>query len=249
MKLIDNKAVKITVPNEVAGLIQKHIPKATVVETRENLSDILVYWGIDEMIKLNQLVTFKKPLPSPITRDYKWSGRFQPFDHQKVTSEFLSTHTRAFCFNEAGTGKTSSVLWACDYLMNEKKIKRVLVVCPLSIMTSAWKNDIYNTCVHRVPGVAYGTADQRRLIIDNPQYEFVIINYDGVNIVKDAIKEANFDLVVIDEANAYKTVTTARWKTLAKILRPETRLWMLTGTPASQSPVDAYGLARLVCPR
>jgi hypothetical protein len=64
MKLIDNKAVKITVPNEVAGLIQKHIPKATVVETRENLSDILVYWGIDEMIKLNQLVTFKKPLPS-----------------------------------------------------------------------------------------------------------------------------------------------------------------------------------------
>jgi hypothetical protein len=132
--------------------------------------------------------------------------------------------------------------------MNEKKIKRVLVVCPLSIMTSAWKNDIYNTCVHRVPGVAYGTADQRRLIIDNPQYEFVIINYDGVNIVKDAIKEANFDLVVIDEANAYKTVTTARWKTLAKILRPETRLWMLTGTPASQSPVDAYGLARLVCP-
>ena len=248
MKLIDNKAVKITVPNEVAGLIQKHIPKATVVETRENLSDILVYWGIDEMIKLNQLVTFKKPLPSPITRDYKWSGRFQPFDHQKVTSEFLSTHTRAFCFNEAGTGKTSSVLWACDYLMNEKKIKRVLVVCPLSIMTSAWKNDIYNTCVHRVPGVAYGTADQRRLIIDNPQYEFVIINYDGVNIVKDAIKEANFDLVVIDEANAYKTVTTARWKTLAKILQPETRLWMLTGTPASQSPVDAYGLARLVCP-
>lgn len=248
MKLIDNKAVKITVPNEVAGLIQKHIPKATVVETRANLSDILVYWGIDEMIKLNQLVTFKKPLPSPITRDYKWSGRFQPFDHQKVTSEFLSTHSKAFCFNEAGTGKTSSVLWACDYLMNEKKIKRVLVICPLSIMTSAWKNDIYNTCVHRVPGVAYGSAEQRKLIIDNPQYEFVIINYDGVNIVKDAIKEANFDLIVIDEANAYKTVTTARWKTLAKLLQPETRLWMLTGTPASQSPVDAYGLARLVCP-
>jgi SNF2 family DNA or RNA helicase len=248
MELIDNKAVKITVPNDTATRIQGHISKASVTQVRGDFADVLVYWGLDEMIKLNELVTFKKPLPSPIVRDYKWTGRFQPLDHQKVNSEFLSTHTRAFCFNEAGTGKTSSVLWAADYLMNEGKIKRVLVICPLSIMTSAWKNDIYNTCIHRVPGVAYGTADDRRLIINNPQYEFVIINYDGVAIVKDDIKKANFDLIVVDEANAYKSVTTTRWKTLNKILEPSTKLWMLTGTPASQSPVDAFGLARLVCP-
>jgi SNF2 family DNA or RNA helicase len=248
MELIDNKAVKITVPNDTATRIQGHISKASVTQVRGDFADVLVYWGLDEMIKLNELVIFKKPLPSPIVRDYKWTGRFHPFDHQKVTSEFLSTHTRAFCFNEAGTGKTSSVLWAADYLMNEGKIKRVLVICPLSIMTSAWKNDIYNTCIHRVPGVAYGTADDRRLIINNPQYEFVIINYDGVAIVKDDIKKANFDLIVVDEANAYKSVTTTRWKTLNKILEPSTKLWMLTGTPASQSPVDAFGLARLVCP-
>lgn len=248
MDLIDNKALKLTVPNDTCKLIQDHIPKAKVTEERKNLSDIVVYWGIDEMIKLNQLVLFNKPLPSPITRDYKWTGRFHPFEHQKQTSEFLSTHTRAFCFNEAGTGKTSSVLWASDYLMNEGKIKRVLVICPLSIMTSAWKNDIYNTCIHRVPGVAHGTPDDRRAIINNPNYEFVIINYDGVAIVKEDIKKAKFDLIVVDEANAYKTVSTARWKTLNSILEPSTKLWMLTGTPASQSPVDAYGIAKLVCP-
>jgi len=248
MELIENKALKITVPHEMVPAIQEHIAKVTVVEVRQQVTALVVYWGIDEMITLNKLCAFAQPLPSPITRDYKWSGRFQPFDHQKVTSEFLSTQTRAFCFNEAGTGKTSSVLWASDYLMNEGKIKRVLVICPLSIMTSAWKNDIYNTCVHRVPGVAYGNADQRRAIINNTQYEFVIINYDGVAIVKQDIIDANFDLIVVDEANAYKSVSTSRWKTLNKILKPETRLWMLTGTPASQSPVDAYGLARLVSP-
>jgi SNF2 family DNA or RNA helicase len=248
MELIDNKAVKITVPNDVSTVIQKHIERAEIIGTRGNLTDVLVYWGIDEMTQLNKLFLFGKPLPSPITRDYEWTGRFKPFKHQKTTSEFLSIQERAFCFNEAGTGKTSSVLWACDYLMNLGKIKRVLIICPLSIMTSAWKNDIYNTCIHRIPGEAYGTADDRRLIINNPRYEFVIINYDGVAIVKDDIINANFDLVVIDEANAYKSVTTTRWKTLHKILKPETKLWMLTGTPASQSPVDAYGLARLVCP-
>jgi|TARA_R100001460_G_scaffold28050_4_gene56276 SNF2 family DNA or RNA helicase len=248
MEILENVAVKLTVPNTVVPVIQEHLKKFKVLETRETLSDVVVKWGLDEMTLLTDLLNFKKSPPSPITRDYKWSGRFQPFDHQKVTSEFFSINRRAFCFNEAGTGKTSSVLWAADYLMNESKIKRVLVICPLSIMTSAWKNDIYNTCIHRVPGVAYGSAEDRRAIINNTQYEFVIINYDGVNIVRDDIANANFDLIVVDEANAYKSVTTKRWKTLAKILKPETRLWMMTGTPASQSPEDAFGLARLVCP-
>ena len=248
MEILENVAVKLTVPNAVVPAIQERIKKFKVLDTGETMSDVVIRWGLDEMTLLSDLLNFKKFPPSPIVRDYKWSGRFHPFDHQKTTSEFFSVNRRAFCFNEAGTGKTSSVLWASDYLMNEGKIKRVLVICPLSIMTSAWKNDIYNTCIHRTPGVAYGSAEDRRAIINNTQYEFVIINYDGVNIVRDDIAKANFDLIVVDEANAYKSVTTKRWKTLAKILKPETRLWMMTGTPASQSPEDAFGLARLVCP-
>jgi SNF2 family DNA or RNA helicase len=69
-----------------------------------------------------------------------------------------------------------------------------------------------------------------------------------VPIVEDDIAKANFDMVVIDEANAYKTATTTRWRTLNRIVKPNMWLWMLTGTPASQSPLDAYGLAKLVNP-
>lgn len=49
--------------------------------------------------------------------------------------------------------------------------------------------------------------------------------------------------------NAYKNASTARWKALARILTKDTYLWMMTGSPASQSPEDAFGLARLVCPQ
>jgi SNF2 family DNA or RNA helicase len=152
-----------------------------------------------------------------------------------------------FCFNEAGTGKTSSVIWAADYLMTQKQIKRVLVICPLSIMYSAWQADIFKTAMHRTVAVAYGDANKRKKII-NGEYEFVIINFDGVGIVREEISKVGFDLIVIDEANAYKTVSTNRWKTLAKLITPSTKLWMLTGTPASQSPLDAFGLARLINP-
>jgi SNF2 family DNA or RNA helicase len=96
-------------------------------------------------------------------------------------------------------------------------------------------------------GVAYGSKEKRIKII-NSDAEFVIINFDGVNIVEKEIADANFDMVVVDEANAYKTASTARWKSLNKIVKPNTWLWMLTGTPASQSPLDAYGLAKLLSP-
>ena len=248
MEIIENSAVKFIAPTHIVDSIINNIEKSEVLEQKGNLSEVLVYWGLDEMTRLNQLVSFRNNLPSPITRDYNWPGLYKPFEHQRVTSEFLSINHRAFCFNEAGTGKTSSVLWAADYLMKQGKVKRVLIICPLSIMYSAWQGDVFNTCMHRTVAVAHGTAEKRTKII-NGEYEFVIINYDGVNVVRDAISKADFDLIVIDEANAYKTITTSRWKTLAKILKPSTRLWMLTGTPASQSPVDAYGLARLVCPQ
>jgi hypothetical protein len=53
---------------------------------------------------------------------------------------------------------------------------------------------------------------------------------------------------LVHNCNSYANVSTRRWKTLAKILTPKTYLWMMTGTPAAQSPLHAYGLAKLVNP-
>ena len=56
-------------------------------------------------------------------------------------------------------------------------------------------------------------------------------------------------LIVVDEANAYKNVQTKRWKTLKGLIAENTWLWMMTGTPAAQSPTDAYGLAKMTVPQ
>lgn len=77
----------------------------------------------------------------------------------------------------------------------------------------------------------------------------MVINYDGVEIVRDVIANGGFDLIIVDEATHYKNPQTKRWKTLQSLLKPDTWLWMMTGTPAAQSPLDAYGLAKLVNPK
>ena len=245
MNIVEDQAVRFKIESSKVSLITDYLERSQVLEDNGKEADVLVYWGIEEMQRLVKVCGDK--VPSPIQRDYKWPGMYTPFKHQETTAAFLSLQDRAFCFNEAGTGKTSSVIWAADYLMSQGLIKRVLIICPLSIMYSAWQADIFKTSMHRSVAVAYGDAEKRKKII-NGVYEFVIINYDGVSIVADEINKLGFDLIVVDEANAYKTATTKRFKTLSKILKPSTKLWMLTGTPASQSPLDAYGLARLVSP-
>lgn len=182
--------------------------------------------------------------------EYEWPRPpgFAPFAHQKITAEFLASQRKAFCFNEQGTGKTASVIWAVDYLMKLGLVKRVLVICPLSIMKSAWQADLFKFAIHRRVAVAHGSAKKRKEIVDAGA-EFVIVNFDGVGIIKKQIIEGGFDLIVVDEASAYKNSQTVRWKDLRDLARVVKGLWMLTGTPAAQSPVDAYGLAKLVNPQ
>lgn len=239
MQIIDNKALLLTLrdPTKVTSVI----PKSKIVGDHK----VAVHWGLDEAQVLKNLKI--KNVPSPILKEYDWPGLHAPFDHQKTTAAFLTLNKRAFCLNEQGTGKTGSVIWAADYLMKKGRIRRVLVVCPLSIMDSAWRADLFKFAMHRSVDVAYGSADKRKEVIAS-QAEFVVVNFDGLEIIAEDVANGGFDLVVVDEANAYKNVQTKRWKVLNKLLRPDTWLWMLTGTPAAQSPVDAYGLAKLVNP-
>jgi SNF2 family DNA or RNA helicase len=238
LEIIDNKALllKLRHPQQVTTVI----PKSREVGTNR----VLVRWGVDETHVLKNM---NINVPSPINGRYDWPGQYRPFQHQKNTSAFLTMNRKAFCFNEQGTGKTASAIWASDFLIKQGSIKRVLVICPLSIMDSAWRSDLFSFAMHRTVDIAYGPADKRRRII-NGGAEYIIINYDGVAIVADDIANGGFDLIIVDEATHYKNAQTTRWKTLNKILKPHMWLWMMTGTPAAQSPVDAYGLAKLINP-
>jgi SNF2 family DNA or RNA helicase len=253
MQVEDNVILKTVLPTPLATKVLSNLSQSELLHDLGNVQKVAVYWGYQEAEMLAKYMDEHRPLvdlpevPSPILRDYDWPGIYKPFNHQKTTASFLSIRPRAFCFNEAGTGKTSAAIWAADYLMKLGLVKRVLVICPLSIMYSAWQADIFKTAMHRTCAVAHGSGNKRRKVLDQ-NYDFVIINYEGINIVQDALVAKEYDLIIVDEANAYKSVSTRRWRSLAKIVSSKTRLWLMTGTPASQSPEDAFGLARLISP-
>ena len=243
MQIVDDKALLLQTkePRRLTDLIQN----SRVIEATGEGSVVAVKWALPEVRALIKLGF--KDVPSPILRDYLWSGRLTPFDHQKTTASFLTLNDKALCLNEAGTGKTASVIWAADYLMRLCEVKRVLVVCPLSIMKAAWQNDLFKFAPHRSVAICHGTPKQREAAL-NSGAEFVIINPDGLKSMKLEILKGGFDLIVADEATFAKRATTQRWKALHAVSLPAKRLWLLTGTPAAQAPTDAFGLARLVNP-
>ena len=167
MEIIDNKAVLIRTRSPSKYDI---IPRSKYVgETDEGMHEVLVYWGLDEMRVLRNLGV--KKAPSPINKSYDWPGKYKPFAHQRETASFLTLHRRAFCFNEPGTGKSMATLWAADYLMNRGDVRRALIICPLSIMETAWRADLVRSVMHRSCVIAHHSSAERRK-------EMVRNNYD-----------------------------------------------------------------------
>jgi len=162
------------------------------------------------------LSKFMKNVPSPIKRDYHWPRPlgFEPFDHQKETASFLSLRKRAFCFNEQGTGKTASVIWAADYLMKLGLVRRVLIICPLSIMKSAWQNDLFRFAVHRSCDIAYGKREQRKAVM-NSDAEFVIINFDGLDIVKEEVMNGDIMQIIRQSTDDFALLDCLRYQVRA----------------------------------
>ena len=184
--------------------------------------------------------------PSPILHYYDWPGGLTPYDHQRETAAFLTLHQRALVLNEIGTGKTQSALWAADYLIQTRQIQKVLIISPLSTLERVWADGIFKGLIHRKFTVLHGTAEKRlkRMALD---VDFYICNHDGFPIIAEK-GTGMFDLVIVDEAAVYRNPQTQRFRIFRKWVdnNPQTRLWLMTGTPTPNDPTDAWALAKLV---
>jgi SNF2 family DNA or RNA helicase len=243
----DKKAVvlKLRNPSRVTTVI----PTAVVVD-HKGQKLVAVPHRPDETRVLRNL-GFDIPDPMPIHYQFpKVSGRHDPFAAQRDTASFLAMHSRAFCLNGMGTGKTNSALWAYDYLRRTKQVTKMLVVCPLSTMERTWADSVFNTFPHLDAVVLHGTRERRNKLLKQDVHIY-IINIDGLAAIKDELaKRPDIDLVVVDELALARNASTDRWKLLNGICNKQSvrRVWGMTGSPTPNAPTDAWAQCRLVTP-
>src|SRR5699024_3447593 len=189
------------------------------------------------------------PAVSPIFRDYDWPmpTDWRLMSHQARIADFCVRNRRGYVLAGTGSGKSASLTWATDYLLQVGAIKRVLVIAPLSVMSDAWTPTLGRLLLgRRRHAELYGTKELR-LARARGDHDYHIINVDGLknDEVHAQLMRNKYDAIVIDESTMIKTASTARWKLVKPLVDQATFAWQLTGTPTPQGPDDAHGQLKM----
>lgn len=207
---------------------------------------------------------FNYPVPPIITdENYDWAappGQVAG-EHQKLMANFDVLHRKGFNLSSPGTQKTLAKIWFADWLMEQypKGECRVLIVAPLTILETVWASTIFRSLLSkRSVEILYGDAGKRSALLAKKS-DFGIINFDGVGVgahTRKGLQLAGFSaelanddkikVIIIDEADAYCDAQTKRHRIGRLIFGTRPYLLLQTGTPLGNSPVNAYGLAKLI---
>jgi len=172
--------------------------------------------------------------------DYDKYSHRPPLNHQKEAIEKLAGSKRFILADDMGLGKTTSTIIAAL----ETGAKKILIVCPASLKIN-WQREIENY------------SDRSVYISEGKNFslghDFVIINYDILKNFydikgkdKSLITQGNFDLIILDEAHYVSNGQAARTKLVNSFSKNCERVWLLTGTPMTNRPMNYFNLLSLI---
>jgi len=186
---------------------------------------------------------------------------FTPKPYQKQGTQFLLDTDRALLLASMGTGKTMMVLNAIDILnicgINDK----VLILAPLRVARSTWKNEVakWEHLSRLKVATIVGDPGQRKAAL-NSQANIYTCNYENIPwLIEQCGNAWPFKTIVCDESTKLKShrshfkkkkdgtrylVCTGGVRTaaLARVAFKKTeRMWLLTGTPAPNGLIDLWG--------
>lgn len=174
---------------------------------------------------------------------------YELLPHQKEAVTFLLERNGAILADEMGVAKTLPTIVAALHT----KFKRILIVCPSSVKIN-WEREI-------------NTFSDNTTIVEGriwTQSRFTIINYDILQnfhtleskidpndpptYISRELVNANFDLIIVDEAHNLRNKKSIRGEIVSELCSKfgNPKVWLLSGTPVANRPKDFYNLLKLI---
>ncbi|GHT54804.1 helicase [Spirochaetia bacterium] len=166
------------------------------------------------------------------------------FPYQKEGIEFALFRRAAIIADEMGLGKTIQAIGAAVMKKRIFAFKKTLIVCPATLK-SQWKKEIEKFTAEKAL-ILSGLPNQREQQYLDKNYFFFIVNYETVLRDSQAINRADFDFLILDEAQKIKNYET---KTASAVKRLRTRhKLVITGTPIENRLIDIYSIINTIDP-
>jgi SNF2 family DNA or RNA helicase len=181
-----------------------------------------------------------------------------PFAHQRAAHAVCAKKSRFALLAEQGTGKTGIMINVLAWHCINSRIRRVLVVAPLSVIPS-WCGKAYGElgkCCP-VPFRAFWVKGDRGKKVSmlanlpeprNGELQIVFINYESVIRLEPELNRVKWDAIVLDESTRIKNPTAKATKSLWRIGEAIRFRYVMTGTPMVHSPLDYYSQFRFLAP-
>ena len=196
-------------------------------------------------------------LPMPI--------KVKPYAHQVTAFNFVcskfgilpesahfSSGYGAALLMEMGTGKTLTTIAVEGALYHAGRIRRVLVVSPLSV-TGVWKeeHDAYADFDYTL-AVLKGSSDKK---VDTLRHmigealQVVVINYESAWRLEKELVAWHPDLIIADEGHKIKSHNISASKTMHRLGASAKYRLLLTGTPVTNKAIDIFSQYKYLDPR
>ena len=173
--------------------------------------------------------------------------RAAPYEHQRRAAAFaldrLSRGGGAALLMEMGTGKTLTSIGIVGQLWKERRIARLLIVAPLSIL-GVWRDEFdkfagYEYCLSVLKGTAARKADTIRHMAGK-SLQVLVINYESAWRMEKELAEWRPDMIVCDEGHKIKTHNIAASKAMHRLAAKAKYRLLLTGTVITNKPIDVF---------
>ncbi|MDR2785364.1 MAG: DEAD/DEAH box helicase [Treponema sp.] len=166
------------------------------------------------------------------------------FPYQTEGINFALFRRAAIIADEMGLGKTIQAIGTAVLKKQVFGFKKALVVCPATLK-GQWKKEIEKFSGEKALILSGPPAERERQYLLQ-DYFFFIINYETVLRDSQAINRADFDFLILDEAQKIKNYET---KTASAVKRLKAKhTLVITGTPIENRLIDIYSIINTIDP-
>lgn len=184
-----------------------------------------------------------------------------PYRHQREAFEFVmglfgmlpskKRSSGAALLMEMGTGKTLTTIGITGALADAGRIRRVLVVAPLSIL-GVWEEEFqkfadFPYCLAVLSGTGSRKADTLRHMT-GACLQVAVVNYESAWRMEKDLAAWRPDLIIADEGHKIKTHNIAASKALHRLGAKAGYRILLTGTVITNQAVDVFSQYKFVNP-
>lgn len=143
-------------------------------------------------------------------------------------------------FSDTGTGKCNIGLEIAQHL------GKTLILCPLSVIETAWIDDCNRFYPHLKILNCHGNSKKERLNKLHTDADIYVMNYDSFKIVKNELQKMKLQCMIVDESSVMKNMKSQITLDILSMVDFIPRRYVLSGTPTPNHNLEIFPQMKFV---